>query len=92
MKKNSTKEKTDDRTDFAKFVSAYRQLYGLTQQELADKIGLAKTGVALAESDRFDLPIGFFRKLYPHLGAAERAAVLKMFMKKIEMELKNENG
>lgn len=90
MKKQAAKDKTKDETkksDFAKFVSAYRQIHGLSMAGMAEKLGVSKTVVAFTEGDKFELPISFFTSLMPVLSATERQQVQKMFNEAINRRL-----
>jgi ribosome-binding protein aMBF1 (putative translation factor) len=88
MKKSANKDKPETkRSDFAKFVSAYRQIHGLSMQDMADKLRVSKTAVALTETDKFELPISFFVNLMPVLSVTERQQVQKMFNEAINRRL-----
>lgn len=85
-KKTSAKATTEKReqSQFAKFVVGYRMVNGLSQRDLAAKLGVVGTVVALVELDRNDLPISFFKHLCKHLEANEVKRVQAMFYNKLD--------
>lgn len=73
-----------EQSPFAKFVVGYRMVNGLSQRDLATKLGVVPTVVALIELDRNDLPISFFKHLCKHLEANEVKRVQEMFYNKLD--------
>lgn len=85
-KKTATKKprsKSDKLSEFAQFVINLRTINHWTPQELADKIGRARSAVTNVESDLYELPITFFQLLSPLLTAGQREYVEMMFQAQI---------
>lgn len=80
-------EKKVEKSDFARWISNYRELNGLSQRALADKMGISNSEVALTEIDRYDFPLGFYKKLYVLLTEGEKESVRNMFKVAIVREL-----
>lgn len=76
-----------NRSDFAQFVTGYRLTHGLSQVDLAEKIGTTKTAVALCETDKFEFPLAFFRALLPILGEEGKQRVIALFQRAVVNEL-----
>jgi transcriptional regulator with XRE-family HTH domain len=95
MNKKRSKAKTKpmdqkNQTDFSRFIINYRMVHNLSQRELANKLEMSYTPVALLELGKDKMPVAFFRRLYPHLSNDERAAVRMMFQAAILREIEGE--
>lgn len=95
MNKNRSRSKTKpvaekNQTDFSRFVVNYRMKHSLSQRELAAKLELSYTPVAMIELGRDKLPVAFFRRLYKHLSVGEKEAVKMMFQAAITRQIEGD--
>lgn len=72
-------EAKKEKSDFSRWIANYRELNGYSQRELADKMKISNSEVALTETDRNSFPLGFYKKLYPFLNHSDKEAVKNMF-------------
>lgn len=56
-------------------ILSHRKASGLTQQELASKVGLSRAQIANIEANRSDMPLSRFAKLADALGVSMKELI-----------------
>lgn len=75
------------KTELSQFLLGWRMMRGKSQRDLASEINVSHSLVAHAESDRFELPIEYIKKLAPLLTKDEKKRIKTILVNAFEKQL-----